>query len=169
MSGFKVQQSINGTELALVLSGTIDEDVQFPTLNLASVKQITFDLKDVKSINSVGIREWLNWIKPMAEKCQIAMKNCPKTLVFQFNMVEGFLPKGSKVSSLYVPFFCEKCDLEENILFHIGQEIQVKDGNVSVQFDLAKIKPCKLPVEECELTMDVTESKYFHFLKRTSN
>ena len=169
MSGFKVQQNINGSELTLVLSGTIDEDVQFPSLNLASVKQITFDLKEVKSINSVGIREWLNWIKPLAEKCQITMKNCPKTLVFQFNMVEGFLPKGSKVSSLYVPFFCEKCDLEENILFQVGQEIQLKDGKVSVQFDLAKIKPCKVTVEECELTMDVTESKYFHFLRRASN
>ncbi len=169
MSGFKVGQSTDGSELTLTLSGTIDEDVQFPAINLTPIKQITFDLKDVKSINSVGIREWLNWIKPMSEKCQITMKNCPKTLVFQFNMVEGFLPKGSRVASLYVPFFCEKCDLEESILFNVGQEVQVKDSAVNIKFDLSKIKPCKVDVADCELTMDVTEAKYFHFLKRGSN
>ncbi len=166
MSGFKVEQSTIGDELNLVLSGTIDEDVQFPVLDITTVKKINFDLKDVKSINSVGIREWLNWIKPLSEKTRVTMKNCPKTLVFQFNMVEGFLPKGSQVESLYVPFFCEKCDLEENVLFHIGKEIKVEGGNVSVHFDLEKIKPCKEAA--CELSMDVTEAKYFHFLKRST-
>ncbi len=167
MSSFNVVQNSNGAELELILSGTIDEDVQFPALNLSATKQIVFNLKDVKSINSVGIREWLNWIKGLSEKCQIVMKNCPKTLVFQFNMVEGFLPKGTKVTSLYVPFFCEKCDLEENMLFQVGQEIKVKNGAVQLDFDLNKIKPCKVNVAECELKIDVTESKYFHFLKRS--
>ena len=169
MSGFKVLQNSNGPELELALSGIIDEDVQFPSFDLSSTKQIVFDLKDVKSINSVGIREWLNWIKALSEKCQIVMKNCPKSLVFQFNMVDGFLPKGSKVTSLYVPFFCEKCDLEENILFQVGEQIIVKDGNVSVKFELEKIKPCQTAVPECGLTIDITEDKYFQFLKRSND
>ena len=166
MSVFKVEQKPNGTELNLLLSGVIDEDVQFPAIDVAPFKNVFFDLKDVKSINSVGIREWLNWITPIASKSQVTMKNCPKTLVFQFNMVEGFLPKGSLVQSMYVPFFCEKCDLEENVLFEVGKEIKVTGSNVTVDFDLEKIKPCK--EASCELSMDVTEAKYFHFLKRAS-
>ena len=164
MTTFNVKQKINGTELQLDLGGAIDEDVQFPVLNLAAVKQVVFDLQAVKSINSVGIREWLNWIKPISEKTQIIMKNCPKTMVFQFNMVEGFLPKGAKVSSLFVPFFCEKCDKEENVLFHIGQEIKLEAGNIKLEYDIASFKLCQDPA--CDLAMDVTEAKYFHFSKR---
>ncbi len=169
MSGFKVIQSRNGSELNLNLSGIVDEDAQFPVLDLTGTKQIFFDLKEVKSINSVGIREWLNWIKSLAEKCQVVMKNCPKSLVFQFNMVEGFLPKASKVTSLYVPFFCEKCDLEESILFEVGKELNVKDGVVSVNYDLAKIKTCETSTSDCQLKIDIAEVKYFQFLKRNSN
>ncbi len=166
MATFSVQQKVNGPELDLALSGTIDEDVQFPALSLAGIKQVVFDLKDVKSINSVGIREWLNWMKPISEQCQITMKNCPKTLVFQFNMVEGFLPKGAVVSSLYVPFFCEKCDKEENILFNFGKEFKIEGGALKLDYDIKAFNVCKEP--DCELSMDVTEAKYFHFVKRMS-
>lgn len=166
MANFSVQQKINGKELLLSLSGAIDEDVQFPVLNLGGIEQVLFDLKDVKSINSVGIREWLNWVKPISEQSQLSLKNCPKALVFQFNMVEGFLPKGAKVQSLYVPFFCEKCDKEENILFSFGKELKVEAGALKLDYDIASFNLCK--EADCELAMDVTEAKYFHFVKRMS-
>jgi hypothetical protein len=166
MANFSVQQKTNLKELALTLAGAIDEDVQFPVLNLAGIEQVIFDLKEIKSINSVGIREWLNWIKPIAEQCQLSMKNCPKVLVFQFNMVEGFLPKGAQVQSLYVPFFCEKCDKEENILFNLGKEFKLEAGTLKLDYDIASFNLCKDPA--CDLAMDVSEAKYFHFVKRMS-
>ncbi len=166
MNEFKSSEAINGDSIVLTFEGTIDEDVQFPPVDLSGHSKITIDLQAVKAINSVGIREWLNWIRPIADKAVIELINCPKALVFQFNMVEGFLPKNAHVHSFYVPFFCEKCDREDNVLFTVGHEVSVKAGNVAIQFDAKKSDLCKKGEDDCEVEMDVTESKYFQFLKK---
>jgi hypothetical protein len=164
VSEFKSTQQIKGSELVLAFEGLIDEDVTFPSVEAGKFATVTIDLASVKAINSVGIREWLNWIKPIAAQSQIQLSRCPKALVFQFNMVEGFLPANSTVISFYVPFFCEKCDKEQNALFTIGKEVSVSGGNLQISFDKAVLGLCTGP--DCELEMDVTEAKYFQFLKR---
>jgi hypothetical protein len=164
MSEFKVQQKTEGANLHLILNGNIDEDVQFPIIDTTGISVLLVDLKEVKAINSVGIREWLNWIRPLSEKAKIELFNCPKALVFQLNMVEGFLPKGGVVKSFFVPFFCEKCDREENILFTLGKEIEAAGGNYAVKFNIQDANLCKEPA--CEMAMDATEAKYFQFLKK---
>src|ERR1700689_2326410 len=120
MSTFKSAVTSQGDVLALAFEGPIDEDVQFPAVDGAA-KTLKINLAKISSINSVGIREWLDWIKPLAEKMAIVLENCPKSMVLQFNMVEGFLPPKATVTSFFVPYFCDKCDLEKNILFTIGK------------------------------------------------
>jgi len=164
MNEFKASEKIDGENLLLAFEGTIDEDVQFPAVAASKYKKVCIDLKEVRAINSVGIREWLNWIRPIAESSEIILMRCPKALVFQFNMVEGFLPNRASVSSFYVPFFCEKCDREENVLFSVGKEVALVGGAPKVTFDLASAGLCK--EAECAMEMDVTESKYFQFLKK---
>ena len=164
MSEFKSIEKTQGDELVLTFEGLIDEDVTFPSLSLAGVREVSIDLAAIKTINSVGIREWLNWIKPISSSAVIQLMRCPKALVFQFNMVEGFLPANARVSSFYVPFFCEKCDKEENALFTVGKEVMVSGGEIKVSYDKKVIGYCKEC--DCEMEMDVTEAKYFQFLKR---
>lgn len=166
MSEFKSTLQVAGAELKLTFEGLIDEDVTFPAVEAGKHTKVTIDLAAVKSINSVGIREWLNWIKPIAATSRIELLRCPKALVFQFNMVEGFLPANSTVSSFFVPFFCEKCDKEENALFTVGKEVSVAGGAVKMSFDKAGLGLCKDAA--CEMEMDVTEAKYFQFLKRVA-
>lgn len=168
MSEFKSTEKQEGEKLLLAFEGTIDEDVSFPPVDGSKYKKIVIDLKSVKSINSVGIREWLNWFRPLAEKCEITLERCPKAMVFQFNMVDGFLPARTSVSSFYVPFFCEKCDKEENILFAVGKEVKVAGGEVKMDFDAKKADGvcAENAGPACEIEMDVTESKYFQFLKK---
>lgn len=162
MSEFKSTQVENGSNLTLAFEGTIDEDVEFPAVEAGKYTTVTLDLKKIKAINSVGIREWLNWIRPLAEKSDFVLENCPKAMVFQFNMVEGFLPARSRVASFFVPFYSESADQEENVLFRVGQEVIASDGQVALKYDPKAAKPGG--VEDME--MDVTEAKYFQFLKR---
>lgn len=165
MSEFKYSQKVEGTNLILAFEGTIDEDVVFPVVDVAGQSQVTIDLMGIKTINSVGIREWLNWIKPLSESSSIVLMNCPKAMVFQFNMVEGFLPARSTVASFYVPFYCEKCDREDNVLFKVGEDVTVADGGeLKISVDAkSRIGCAEAP---CETEMDVTEAKYFQFLKK---
>ena len=73
MSEFKSTASDSGTNLHLAFEGTIDEDVEFPAVEPGRYSAITIDLGKVKAINSVGIREWLNWIRPLAENADFGL------------------------------------------------------------------------------------------------
>ena len=162
MSAFKSTAQVDGENLSLNFEGSIDEDVTFPQVDAGNVKKLKINLAAISSINSVGIREWLDWIKPIAEKVSIVLENCPKSMVFQFNMVEGFLPPKASVTSFYVPYFCDKCDLEKNVLFTVGKDIAVDSGSLKFATTAQATVGCK--VAECEVEMDVTEAKYFRFL-----
>lgn len=156
MGKFEIQtQDLNGT-LQVKVSGTIDEDADFTKVNLAQASAVILELKDVKSINSCGIREWIKWMG--TTQSPITFKECTKVIVDQINMVDGFLPQNGKVESFYVPYYSEEGGSEKNVLFRNGNEFvggqlkapqEVKDDSGN------------------EMEMDVVEAKYFKFLKRS--
>lgn len=164
MTEFKFTQRSDGGILYLGFEGSIDEDAKFPPLEGILAKKIIIDLFGVRAINSVGIREWLSWIRPVATKVEIQFERCQKSIVLQFNMVEGFLPVKASVGSFYVPFFCDKCGYEGSHLFKVGSDVQTAGKSVTLSFDPKTAAKCVQ--EKCEIEMDVTESKYFNFLKR---
>ena len=161
---FKSTQFIEGETLVLKLEGAIDEDAAFPSVETEKFSKVVLDLDGISAINSVGIREWMEWIRPIAAKVSLVFRNCPKAMVFQINMVEGFLPQGASVESFYVPYYSEKCDKEQNALFVVGKDVAVEGGSVKVNFDPNSQLQCS--ATDCELEMDVTEAKYFQFLNR---
>jgi hypothetical protein len=164
MTEFKAAIRQTGDTLQIALEGAIDEDAKFPIVPMSGIKRVVIDLNAIRSINSVGIREWLTWIRPMAAVAEMVFERCPKSIVLQFNMVDGFLPAKTKVVSFYVPYFCEKCSYEGSQLLTIGKDIVVQSGAVTLNFDPKTQANCK--EEACEIEMDVSEAKYFQFLKR---
>lgn len=142
-------------------SGPIDEEAQFPSVDSMG-SDVVVDLKEVSSINSVGIRAWIMWFADFQDTT-FTFVNCPKALVMQMNMVEGFLPPKSKVNSLEVPFYCEDCDEEKEVLFQVGKDVKVEGGQVKLDYDKTKI--CG---EDCDPELDVSEVKFFRFLTQKS-
>lgn len=143
------------------LVGHIDEDASFPVFNSLS-GNVYIDLKDVKSINSVGIRSWIKWFSSF-QGVHFIFQSCPKAIVMQMNMVDGFLPQNSQIESIDVPFYCEKCDKELDVHFYVGTEIKIENGQVKLDYDKKSI--CS---ESCHPELDVNEKKYFKFLLKTS-
>lgn len=137
--------------------GQIDEEAQFPTVTDMPGEAI-IDLASVSSINSVGIRAWIMWFGQF-EPTNFIFINCPKALVMQMNMVEGFLPPKNQVRSMEVPFFCEETDEEKDVMFTVGKEIIIENGNVKLVYDKASI--CG---PDCDPELDVSEVKFFRFL-----
>ena len=154
---FEVKQSEKDGFPYFQFCGQIDEEAVFPVVTQMG-PQVIIDLKEVSSINSVGIRAWIMWFGNH-EASHFIFVNCPKALVMQMNMVEGFLPAKNEVRSLEVPFFCEDCDKEVEVMFFVGKEILVENGQVKLQFDKSKI--CG---EGCDPELDVSEVKFFRFL-----
>ncbi len=164
--GFLVQEKVEAEHLTLTISGIIDEHAVFPPVNTNKFKQITVDLNGIKAITSPGIRDWLFWIKPIAAVSQLAMTNVTKEMIFQVSIVQGFLPSEATVQSFYVPFFCDSCDREESILFNVGKDILIQNGDYKIQFDLKAKKLCDK--QNCTMEIDAFEAKYFQFLKKAA-
>lgn len=156
MSKFELKIDKNTTPAKISISGVIDEDVDFSIYNLAGINQMEMDLNSIKSINSCGIREWIKWLGTNAT-AKMTYINCPKIIVDQINMVDGFLPKNAQVLSFYVPYYNDQNGTEKNVLFKLGNEFN-EDG----------VNPPEKVVDETgqAMEMDVIETKYFKFLSK---
>ncbi len=139
------------------LSGVIDEDADFTPYSLSGAPGVTLKLGKVKSINSCGIREWIKWIGT-AGAAPVLYVECPKVIVDQINMVQGFLPAHGHVQSFYVPYFSEESSEEKAVLFSVGAEY-TSEGEVK--------PPLIKDSTGQEMEMDIIEAKYFKFLKRS--
>ncbi len=158
MAKFELKKENSGGKLVIHLSGMIDEDADFHGCPLAGASNLEIDLVNVKGINSCGIREWIKWMEPVAA-VPVELKSCPKVIIDQINMVDGFLPPKGKIQSFYVPYFSEGSGEEKSVLFSLGKEF--KDGQLSPP---STIKDSEGNMME----MDVIESKYFKFLKKVA-
>lgn len=156
MGKFDTKITKQGQTLQLSVAGVIDEDADFAQLSINGAQEIRIDLNGVKSINSCGIREWIKWVGQVPQ-AKITYEMCPKVIVDQINMVDGFLPLNAHVTSFFVPYYNEETGSEKNVLFRDGQEYK---GN--------KLSPPAKVVDEQgqAMEMDVIESKYFKFLNR---
>ncbi len=138
------------------VTGVLDEDVDFNLYSLVGASSIELNLENVKSINSCGIREWIKWIRS-AIGAQVSYLLCPKIIVDQINMVQGFLPAGAKVLSFYVPYYSEESGEEKNVLFTLGKEYS----------ESSVVPPAGIKDSAGqEMEIDVVESKYFKFITK---
>jgi hypothetical protein len=156
MGKLDVKMNKAGEKLVVQMAGTIDEDVDFTQFNIAGNSQVDFEMNGIKSINSCGIREWIKWMGT-AGSAAITFENCPKVIVDQINMVDGFLPNSGKVKSFQVPYYNDDSGSEKNVVFRYGTEFNESGVN----------PPASVKDEDGnEMEMDVIESKYFKFLKK---
>lgn len=151
-----INKKPEGANLVLELKGNVDEDANFAPQDIGGAGAVILDLEGVAAINSVGIREWIKWVKTMPASVKLSVRKVPKIVVDQINMVSGFLPAGTVVESFYVPYFADASGSEKMVLFTNGTEY--KDGELHAP---AEIKDDSGEVME----MDVIEAKYFKFLK----
>jgi anti-anti-sigma regulatory factor len=158
VSQFKAEKQQGAEGLTVKVAGHIDEDAVFTGLELGGSSKVILDLTDVSAINSCGIREWIKWIRTAPESTPLVYRNCPKIIVDQINMVDGFLPKNAKVESFFVPYFCDSTGNEKMVLFKEGVEFK---GN-------EVFAPASVKDDESgeDMEMDVIEAKYFKFLQR---
>jgi hypothetical protein len=145
-----------GTKYYLEIFGKLNEDTNFNKVDLSIATEIVVSFKDVKQIQSCGVREWIKLIKPY-QNIPFVLLNCPKIIIDQINMVDGFLPQLARVESFYVPYYSEFSNATFHVLYHFGSE-----------FDHSGILRYK-EVKDHEgntMDLDVIEYRYFRFLAK---
>ena len=153
---FSIEKKPEGAKLVLIVKGNVDEDANFTPQDLGAASSVVLELEGVTSINSVGIREWIKWVKTMPSSIKLSVRKVPKIVVDQINMVSGFLPPNTTIESFFVPYYCDASGTEKMVLFENGKEFN--GGEISAP---AEVKDDSGEVME----MDVIEAKYFKFLK----
>jgi anti-anti-sigma regulatory factor len=160
-SQFKVFSNHHGCTVHI--SGMINENTDFGLLELGDAKVIIMDLEQVTSLNSMGLRNWLNWIKTVKSRMQFNFRNCPRAVVDQMNILHGFLPMGAVIESFFVPYSCASCSHEENYLATRGKDYMEGTVDVKAGTILPEKRPC--PVCSASMEWDVLPEQYFSFLK----
>lgn len=147
---FKFEQVMKGNHKIVMLRGVIDEDTNFSQIAKLG-NSLVFNFKGITSINSLGVRSWVNFVKSIPN-VEIFLEECPPLIVRQLNMVPSF--KGhAQVISVYVPYVCDSCDTE--VLALVDQK---QYGNV------AETIPCE-SCKKGEMELDGHPEQYFAFSK----
>ena len=160
-SGDEGEKMSNSSQNILKIHGDLNEDFIFSSLTIQGQGETILDLSAVRSLNSCGIREWIRWIKAAPTSARLVLKECPKVVVDQINMVDGFLPKGTRIQSFMVPYYCEACEKVKSVLFKEGEHYA--HGKMKSTLPPVSCDQCQQPME-----WDVIESKYFKFLQGMS-
>ena len=134
------------------VSGDINEDSNLNTYNLPSGK-IRLDLSDLKSINSIGIRMWINGL----EKFNITpiYINCPHFFVSLLNMVRELFENKALIESFKIPVYCPACRENSDLTLRSG--IDFSPGKV-FSYTFPK---CKNDESTLESIVDIDTDFYF--------
>ncbi len=156
-----VQTSGPVTELSL--AGVIDEQSDFNSFQIPSgTQKLVINMKDIRLLNSVGLRSWVLWAKTLRSIPVIALKNCPGVVVHQMNILDGFIPLQAVVESFEVPYHCESCEHGESLWLERGKDFFEQTADTAARIQAPEEKPC--PACGAVMEMDASPRKYFRFL-----
>ena len=138
--------------------GSIDAEAEVHLSELLAKlnDKIIFNFKSVSSINSCGVRSWINFLRDVeAKNPEIIFEQCTPEVVMQINMIPSF--KGSaKVKSVYGNFICDDCGEEKEELFTDGTNLPSGDD---IELDSISCPSCG-----SEMELEEMEDEYFAFL-----
>jgi len=135
--------------------GEMTERFEFKNMQMTSCPKIVFDMSQVRSFNSCGIREWVFFMKEFENVDSLTFEKCSISTIDQFNMVPATLGIGI-VESFYAPYYCEGEDKPLEKLIHITASAN----------DLSQGQAPVLKCDSCdmELIFDAIEESYFVFI-----
>ena len=103
-----------GDEATLVLKGEISERTSLDVIaaQLPGTGPLTIDTYGIKRVNSVGVREWVNFLRSLKHRASITLICCSPAMVAQLNSVFNFRAHAT-IKSVAAPYFCAQCDSEQ--------------------------------------------------------
>lgn len=142
----------------LVIIGDINEDAEISLRRVAATlaTKVVFNLRGITSVNSCGVRTWINFMREVEANRDITFEECTPEIVSQINMIPNF--KGSAhIKSVYAGYACDGCDNQQWRLFEEGRNLPDSPDAEIGELDCPK---CGKPME-----MDELEDEFFGWLE----
>lgn len=115
-----MQLKKNGTVFEISLEGPIGETSPLFTTDIKAATALVLDLEKVTYMNSVGVKNWIQWTVQIKPTCELKMKNAPLMFVNQASTVRGFLPRHAVIESFAAPMICPECNTEKSFLMTVN-------------------------------------------------
>jgi anti-anti-sigma regulatory factor len=149
-----VERRRSGARL-IKLSGVLDEHNGLRELvEKVDAGTALINLAGVERINSIGARDWVNWLASLeARGIRPVLVACSPAVVAQLNRIKNFAGNGT-IKSFQVPYRCTGCDQEKLNLVNVSD------------MKAPKLKPPECACESCGARMTVVDESgtYFAFL-----
>ncbi|MGK5095082.1 hypothetical protein WDW89_24115 [Deltaproteobacteria bacterium TL4] len=105
----------NDTIITVALNGIINEEFDYKQLanelKEANVETLRLNLQNIRRINSMGIREWFNFLKEVAWSGSVVLSECSLIFTEVLSQIEE-MGHGSTIESCYLPVWCNDCEEE---------------------------------------------------------
>lgn len=108
----------------VVIKGDITEATRFADLLPALVGRVDFDLSQVRYMNSLGVREWIEFLR-RAPIQGYEFHACSVAFVLQASLVSGVTGRGT-VASFFAPYACERCDHADERLLQTAAVLAIE-------------------------------------------
>lgn len=149
----KINETVTINTVKIELSGVLDEHGLIP--NHTGVDIIRLDFFGIKTVNSIGVRNFTRWGQIHKSVRTIRLERCPTVFAKNFSVISGFLTSNMTVVSFFVPFYSDATDETVNYEFMRDRDY------TATGYTLPNLKDSKgNPME-----LDVPES-FFGFITR---
>jgi hypothetical protein len=102
------------------LSGYLGEDTDLAPLRAELAGAVELDLGGITRINSTGVRAFVTFIHDLPSVGELSFTHCSPAVVTQLNTIYNFRGR-ARVRSLYAPYVCEACNIEERKLLVVRE------------------------------------------------
>ena len=160
---FSYKTTAKDNALLVSVHNSINEEFEIPLKEFENHKNVLIDLSRVGMINSEGTRRFSKWLFSIEEtlpNVQVKLEKLQPVIVRQFNLILTYFGKNVEISSIFVPYYCQHCDKDDNETLVTLNQL---GGSVDQAAFNLQSKPCK----KCGSNMepDVNE-KYLFILKK---
>ncbi|MCC6622726.1 MAG: hypothetical protein IT385_15805 [Deltaproteobacteria bacterium] len=142
--------------MALRLDGIVDEHnaLSHWLAQVGDGDVLLVDMGGVKRLNSVGVRDWVLWLRALRPKWRtIVLFDCPPAVMNEVNFVRNFA-EGAHITTFQVPLFCTRCQKEESRLVD-ALDLKRRGG---------ALPPFRCERADCLNALDDDEESYLAFL-----
>jgi len=148
---------------AVRLDGIIDEHNGLAQIGTAlgeafpqGAEALVVDLGGIKRLNSVGVRDWVNWLRALRTKYRtVVLFDCPAPVMNEVNFVKNFA-EGAYITTFVAPLFCTLCQKEEA---RVLETRSVRDGA------RLAMPTFNCDRSDCENALDDDEESYLGFVR----
>lgn len=86
----------------------VDDRTPLPQYQGFHRQKFVLDLRDLKLMNSVGIRNWVQWLKSFQPQNEVCLVNCPVIFMNIAAIVTDVVPDGARIESILLRYVDEE-------------------------------------------------------------